>query len=212
MILSLPVVLTMAVVRAVTMPWYPAWEYGRAGFPEDPYGMDRAPRLRLARAAIRYLNRPRDDAILADLELPDGSPAFNARELSHMVDVKRVYDRLTVFAVVLLIAMAIDGGYLIVVGEVEAIGRGLQGGGILTLSLIAALALWMLVGFNAFFTAFHGVFFEGGTWLFRASDTLIRLFPLRFWRDAGLLVAGGVSVLAVLAVLMGRRLEEIRKI
>ncbi len=212
MILSLPVVLTMAVVRAVTMPWYPAWAYGRAGFPEDPYGMDQAPRMRLARAAIRYLNRPRDDAILADLELPDGSPAFNARELSHMVDVKRVYDRLTVFAVVLLIAMAIDGGYLVVVGEVEEIGRGLQGGGILTLSLIAALALWMLVGFNAFFTAFHGVFFEGGTWLFRASDTLIRLFPLRFWRDAGLWVAGGVSVLAVLAILVGRRLEEIREI
>jgi integral membrane protein (TIGR01906 family) len=208
MILSLPVVLTMAVVRAVTMPWYPAWEYSRAGFPEDPYGMETPYRLRLARAAIRYLNRPRDDTSLSDLELPNGNPAFNERELSHMVDVKRVYDLLTVVAAVLLIATAIDVGYLAVRGEVEEIGRGLQGAGILALSLIAALALWMLVGFNAFFTAFHRVFFEGGTWLFRASDTLIRLFPLRFWQDAGFLVAGGVSGLAIILLVVGHRLKR----
>lgn len=204
LVLSVPIVLTMSVVRVVTMPWYPAWEYGRSGFPDDLYGMDRTRRLRLARAAIRYLNRPRDDAILADLDLPDGSSAFNERELSHMIDVKRVYDRLTLTAIGVLVIAVVGGGYLTSQGEVEEIGRGLQGGGFLTLSLIAFLALWMLVGFDAFFTAFHRIFFEGGTWLFRTSDTLIRLFPIRFWQDAGLLVAGGVSVLAVIVVMIGR--------
>ena len=206
LVLSIPIVLTIGVVRAVTMPWYPAWEYQRSGFPADPYGMDRSTRLRLAQAAIRYLNRPRDEAILARLELTDGSPAFNERELSHMVDVKRVYDRLTFAAIGVLIVALLGAGYLMNRDQVQAIGRGLRGGGLLTLCLIAALALWMLVGFSAFFTWFHSLFFEGGTWLFRASDTLIRLFPLQFWQDAGLFVAGTVSVLAIVSVVVGRSL------
>jgi integral membrane protein (TIGR01906 family) len=208
LVLSTPIVLTMVMVRALTMPWYPAWEYGRPGFPEDPYGMEPARRLRLARAAIRYLNRPRNDAILATLELPDGSPAFNERELSHMVDVKRVYDRLTLAATGMLVIAVAGTGYLATRDEIETVGRGLRGGGILTLALIGFLALWMLVGFNAFFTWFHRLFFEGGTWLFRTSDTLIRLFPIQFWQDGGLLVAGGVSVLAVIFVFVGHVLAR----
>jgi uncharacterized membrane protein len=43
--------------------------------------------------------------------------------------------------------------------------------------------------FDVFFTWFHGLFFEGDSWLFLFSDTLIRLFPIRFWEDAFLLAA-----------------------
>jgi hypothetical protein len=42
--LSVPFVLTMALVRLLTFPWYPAWDYGRAGFPEDPYGLSQEDR------------------------------------------------------------------------------------------------------------------------------------------------------------------------
>jgi integral membrane protein (TIGR01906 family) len=57
----------------------------------------------------------------------------------------------------------------------------------------------VLVAFSVFFVFFHQVFFESGTWVFRFSDTLIRLFPQRFWRDAfiaiGLLsLAGGLTL------------------
>ncbi len=60
------------------------------------------------------------------------------------------------------------------------------------MALLLGLAAWMLIGFEGFFQAFHGVFFESGTWVFSYSDTLIRLFPLPFWQDAGLIVAGGL--------------------
>ena len=33
------------------------------------------------------------------------------------------------------------------------------------------------------------LFFTGNSWLFYYSDTLIRLFPIRFWQDAFLLAA-----------------------
>ncbi len=53
--------------------------------------------------------------------------------------------------------------------------------------------------FWAFFSGFHALFFEGDSWLFAYSDTLIRLFPLRFWQDTFLFatliaVAGGLGL------------------
>ena len=43
------------------------------------------------------------------------------------------------------------------------------------------------------------IFFKGDSWLFYYSDTLIRLFPIRFWQDAFLWAAilalgGGVGL------------------
>jgi uncharacterized membrane protein len=49
------------------------------------------------------------------------------------------------------------------------------------------------------FVAFHNVFFEAGTWQFLFSDTLIRLFPERFWRDTFIAV-GVLSAAAGFAV------------
>jgi len=51
----------------------------------------------------------------------------------------------------------------------------------------------------SFFVGFHALFFEGDSWLFLYSDTLIRLFPLRFWQDAFLAAAiialgGGIGL------------------
>ena len=62
--------------------------------------------------------------------------------------------------------------------------------------LAGAIGLIVVVGilidpniFWNFFAGFHALFFEGDSWLFLYSDTLIRLFPLRFWQDAFLSVA-----------------------
>jgi integral membrane protein (TIGR01906 family) len=63
-------------------------------------------------------------------------------------------------------------------------------GGLLTLILIGVILLLVLAAFGIFFVAFHQVFFEEGTWTFLWSDTLIRLFPERFWRDTFLVVGG----------------------
>jgi len=56
--------------------------------------------------------------------------------------------------------------------------------------LIAALGIGLSPEiFWSFFAGFHRLFFEGNSWLFAYSDTLIRLFPIRFWQDAFLLAA-----------------------
>ena len=208
-ILSVPVVLTMALVRLLTFPWYPAWEYGRAGFPDDLYGLSQEDRLRLAQASIRFLNIPGPTTLLRDLELSDGTPAYNERELDHMDDVKRVYSGLTLVAAGLLVASGLSARKLVRSGDRCAVWEGFVRGAVLTLVLLVALGIWMLIAFDQFFTLFHGVFFQPGTWTFYYTDTLIRLFPFRFWEDAGLLVAGSVTLvtlaLLIFSVVMRRR-------
>jgi uncharacterized membrane protein len=73
---------------------------------------------------------------------------------------------------------------------------GLKRGGWLMVGLAGVIGVIAMVGiaidpniFFSFFAGFHSLFFEGDTWLFLFSDTLIRLFPIRFWQDAFLFAA-----------------------
>jgi len=77
--------------------------------------------------------------------------------------------------------------------------RGLSRGGWITVGLIAVTMVLVLIAFSVFFVFFHQIFFDTGTWVFRFSDTLIRLFPQRFWRDAFIAI-GLVSLLGGLAL------------
>ncbi|MEX0787818.1 MAG: DUF1461 domain-containing protein, partial [Anaerolineales bacterium] len=63
-----------------------------------------------------------------------------------------------------------------------------------TLAIVIGLGLFIAVGFPVFFTGFHRIFFQGDTWLFAYSDSLIRLFPLQFWSDVSI----GIAVVALL--------------
>ncbi len=62
--------------------------------------------------------------------------------------------------------------------------------------------------FSALFTGFHRIFFTGDTWLFYTSDSLIRLFPERFWSDAFLYI--GIFTIAggLIAIFGGRALAK----
>jgi len=76
-----------------------------------------------------------------------------------------------------------------------------------------ALALASLVivplQFQWFFVKFHHLFFEGESWLFPRTDTLIQLFPEQFWFNALqtwlLLVIATSSALAAGSYLWIRR-------
>jgi integral membrane protein (TIGR01906 family) len=57
-------------------------------------------------------------------------------------------------------------------------------GGWLTVGLVLILLVYVAINFNRLFVFFHEIFFASGTWVFRFSDSLIRLFPVTFWRDA----------------------------
>lgn len=185
-----PVVLTLTAVRLLMTPLFLQIEYNTPAFPPDPYGFTKEERLYWSNIALDYLLNDAGIEFLAELRFEDGSPVYNQRELRHMVDVKNVvqatlwvwYGLLVFFLGVALLAWKS--------GHWSEFHFALQRGGLWTLLLLGGIILFVLLGFGIFFVAFHNVFFEPGTWTFLWSDTLIRLFPERFWRDTFLFVGG----------------------
>jgi integral membrane protein (TIGR01906 family) len=76
--------------------------------------------------------------------------------------------------------------------------RALLRGSWVTIGLLLAVGVYMTLSWQSFFTRFHQIFFDSGTWLFDYSDTLIRLFPIRFWIAVALAIVALLFVQATL--------------
>ncbi|MCE9645261.1 MAG: TIGR01906 family membrane protein [Chloroflexi bacterium] len=194
--LLVPLALIGTALRILLSPIFINVEYRMPYFPADEYGMTQAERLHWAPFALKYLVNSSDISYLGDLKFEDGSPLYNRRELNHMADVKNVVrGALTAWYVSLFILIALAVFAHRGKWTSEYI-RGLRRGGLWMIGLATALGLIAGVGiavnpdvFWEFFSLFHQVFFTGDSWLFYYSDTLIRLFPIRFWEDAFLWAA-----------------------
>jgi len=185
-----PLVLILLGIRILLTPLAPRIEYRMPGFPPDDYGFTLQDRLRWSDYSVRYLLNDASIAYLAGLSFEDGSLVFNARELSHMLDVKGVVQGVLKVLYVSLALLIGLGVYAWVGKWKSSFLRGLSRGGWLTICLIVGIGLFAAVSFWNFFTAFHEIFFAGDSWLFEYSDTLIRLFPIRFWQDVFSFVVG----------------------
>jgi integral membrane protein (TIGR01906 family) len=155
---------------------------------------------------LGYLTNKEGISYLSDLEFEDGTPLYNERELSHMDDVKLVTQgalRVWYVALGLLLLLGVWAWFG---GWWQTYLLGLKRGGWLMVGLAVTVGLIVVIGiavnpnvFWNFFSGFHTLFFEGDSWLFLYSDTLIRLFPIRFWQDAFLwaaviALAGGIGL------------------
>lgn len=203
-----PIVLLGLGLRILLTPLFYNVEYRLPWFPPDPYGFTQEDRLRWAPYAVNYLLNDAGISYLGDLKFEDGSPLYNERELSHMHDVKRVtQEALKVWyvAVLLLAGLGVWAWY----GKWwQAYRQGLRRGGWLMIGLVVAIGLFGALAFWQFFTLFHSLFFEGNSWMFLYSDTLIRLFPMQFWQDA-FLWAGVISVGGALVLVLGPKPKRI---
>ena len=192
----IPLALIGSALRLLLTTTFLHIEYNMPRFPQDEYGFTKEDRLKWAPYAVEYLVNSADISYLGDLAFDDGTPLYNERELSHMEDVKRVTrGTLNVWDATLAVLLALRiwsrlGHWG------QAYRQGLRRGGWLMVGLAVAIGLIVIVGiavnpnvFWGFFTAFHKLFFVGDSWLFLYSDTLIRLFPIRFWQDAFLIAA-----------------------
>jgi integral membrane protein (TIGR01906 family) len=191
----MPVILVLLGVRIMLTSAYPNLAYNMPGFPADPYGFSKDDRLKWSQYAIDYLINDAGIEYLGDLKFADGKPLYNDRELSHMLDVK-ILVQAVLKAFYISLATLIALGLWAWAGKwMEDYRRGVSRGGWLTVGLIVGLGVFAVISFWDFFTAFHEVFFKGDSWLFYYSDTLIRLFPMRFWQDVFMWVLGLALVL-----------------
>ncbi|MBM4464688.1 MAG: TIGR01906 family membrane protein [Chloroflexi bacterium] len=207
LVLSIPVFLLLTNLYIFMSPAFLRYEYGRADFPPSP-GFTDEERLMVAKKAVTYLRSDVGIEILGDLEGEEG-PLFREKELAHMVDVKVVTGRAFLVHGLLGLVIAFSLGVLLVIRDTRTqISASLLQGSLLTIVLLIAVVALVYFNFNWFFTHFHLVFFEGDSWIFDLSDTLIRLFPTRFWFDAaslwGLLTLGEAVALGGIALLSNR--------
>lgn len=196
---ALPLVLVLLNARILMNPWYLRWEYSRPNFPADPYGFTQAERLMHGEHALAYLFNDAGIEFLGDETFPDGSPLYNERELSHMLDVKIVTQQLQTFGYGLLLLFGVCVVLLALSPpRRRVLWSSLLAGSALTVALIVLGLVAVATSFDWLFTQFHAMFFEGDSWIFLTSDTLIRLFPIRFWIDAFALMFGGALVEALI--------------
>lgn len=201
-VILIPVALILTSVRVLLTPLFINIEYRTPFFPPDPYGFTQEDRLYWSSIAREYLLNDEGISFLGDLRFDDGAAVYNERELGHMVDVKNVLQKaLRVWYASLLGLLGL--GLWAWVGKwMDEFRLASVRGGWLTIILVGSIVVIVLIGFGVFFVFFHEVFFDPGTWIFRYSDTLIRLFPERFWRDAFLAI-GGLSIAGGLIIALG---------
>lgn len=181
--IALPVVLLFSPLYLLVSRAFVRHEYSLSHMPSSVrFGQEE--RLALSDVMIGYLRGWNTAEEMATFTTQEGIAALDAREFSHMVDVKQVMDWFFGAQRVALGLMVLSGVWLLFRSGVADVGRLLQAGVYVAGALILVVVVFSLLDFNTFFTVFHGLFFEDGTWTFWETDTLIQLYPLPFWVDA----------------------------
>ncbi len=176
---AVPPFLVLANVNLFMTPQFIYYEYGKSDFPPSSR-YDPAARSKFAVETVLYTRGELNDAALKNLGV------YNERELAHMHDVQAIavpafglnYGLGTLILLALLVLWR--------TGKLALARRSLFKGAGVTLAIFGALGLFALVAFNAFFVAFHRIFFTGDSWLFSYTDSLIQFYPQPLWVDASL--------------------------
>lgn len=116
--------------------------------------------------------------------------------ISHLDDVRRVIrvaNLVTLLLLVMAAAWAVVGARA---GWLCSMARALRISAIILAGFVALALLVALTNFDAFFAAFHSLFFAAGTWTFPSDSLLIRLFPEQFWSSAGGAWGGTILLIA----------------
>ncbi len=190
-VIGIPPFLVLSNLYVVATPQYVDFEYNKPDFP---------PSVRFTDAERRTYSIASLDYIKGDLSFQEfkGLGVYNDREIKHMVDVRNLFAGAISFhandAAVLLIAL-IALTWSRTTRPLAA--KSLVIGAILTLVLFIGMGLFITSAFDTFFVDFHRVFFEGDSWLFFTTDSLIQFYPENFWYDTFFYVAVLVIVESV---------------
>lgn len=186
-ILLLPVFLALTNVRILMTSSFARWEYAKPDFP-DPTLVPVERRQPIVDTTLAYVKGAGDERLIADLTFDDGRPVYNQRELRHLTDVRVLVRQTSLLHVVAGLIVLLGAGYLVWSGRGQSAARALAAGSALTVAMIGAIGLIAAFTFRFFFVRFHRIFFAGETWMFPGTDTLIQVFPEKFWFDASLLI------------------------
>ncbi|MEP6694422.1 MAG: DUF1461 domain-containing protein [Chloroflexota bacterium] len=130
---------------------------------------------------------------------PDLASLYTADEVSHMTDVRRVFDGAKILIPAGLFVMAIRLQRARA-HSAEAMFRLVRDGAIAAGAGVAAVGIVAAFAFEQAFLLFHEIFFPQGNFLFDpATSNLVRLYPDWYWQGVTLRV--GLSFIALAAML-----------
>lgn len=144
--------------------------------------------------------------------------AFNAKEASHMKDVKSLYHFALIARNVAIITFIGSVIYIFIrvkKNTCTILSINYMKTAILVAVFFAILAGWAFVDFDTFWTSFHKLAFRNNLWLLDPStDLMINLFPSKFFSDLVFRIvgmfAGGFILLFLLSYLYLRK--QLRKL
>ncbi|MXZ90772.1 MAG: TIGR01906 family membrane protein [Chloroflexi bacterium] len=209
-ILTVPAVLLFLVAGSV------AWAVNDAGLYRNGFqryntaarsGITDADLIAIGAELRRYFNTSDEPLAVRAPIYGIEQDVFNAREVAHMYDVKRLV-RGTYWVAVgsaLWIAATLAGGFALRRREyVEPAARlALWGGGV-TLAAVVGVGLASVAAFEELFLLFHQLSFANDLWILDPrTDYLLILFPGPFWFDATMRVALTAVLGAVLLLSIG---------
>ena len=204
LVLLIPILLIFGSARLLATDTYLAFEYGKTSFPLDSYGFTSEQRFELASTNFHYVRAHLPYNTLSKQTL-NGTSVYNSREVSHMADVRLVFQVILRVWHIAFFLFLLLGFIFWQTGERKPFASALQSGGLLTSGIILAIALLAIFAWQTWFELFHRFFFVSGSWLFSYSDTLIRLFPEKFWVDATLMISVLSFIGGLLLILIGRQ-------
>jgi integral membrane protein (TIGR01906 family) len=194
----LPLFFAANAVRLLLTETYVKQSYPHLGREEI---LSERQRTELALLGLRAVDPIRGGSVddLRTARLPNGSQAFTARELRHMRDVRAWLERLLVLQVVVAVALLVAA-----FRARQFLADALRWAGLATLAVGLVAVVAMLLDFDDVLLGFHKLLFEGESWHFADEDTLIRVYPERFWSWTGIVLALLVLFQAALAIAVGQ--------
>ena len=199
---------------AATSSWW--WERGFERY--DAAGRSGLAPAEVSRigAELRGYIRNDDERLSILRSGADGSaiPVFSEREVTHMVDVKRLMARTwdagwAAFGYIA--AFAAVAGFVLWRGRgarAAPFARAAAAAGGAVAALVAVLAIVAVSGFDEAFRQFHLLFFTNDLWQLSRADALIQLFPQRFFFDTTLLIGASILIPAALVGVLGWLLQR----
>ena len=137
---------------------------------------------------------------------------FNQREISHLKDVKLIFQKIailyyssTIIAFILLIILF----YLDKKHFLKNLSKMFLWSGLFTVVFTLILLISILLGFDGVFSIFHKIFFPQGNYLFANTENIIKLYPTGLFYDIAkaifihILVYG--NILIGMAILFHRK-------
>ena len=201
-ILTLPYSIISMSSRIAFSEWFIDWQYSLKSLPEDPYGMSKEARKRLAKLGLKAVTSDEGMEEFKRAKLPDGRPAFRQKEIKHMEDVKNLLSILFPLGYILLAVDILILFYLLLSNK-RLFGTGLMGGGILCIAFLIFAGILSLADYDLAFEKFHDLFFDPYSWRFSYSDTLLRIYPRMFWFNGTIFVISLSVILSVVSIIIG---------